>query len=297
MRNLRQARVVALPRREQARFRRRATVTLVLASTLGGALAAYATANNRADFTPVSIAVGAVPLLGGFIGLWRLIAAWEAGPGRQHAVLAAFSLGLLGWAMAAVMYLISRAFFGSPTLEFPSAIDIPNFVSALAWTVGVWMLYEGAVDDFLTEIAANSYFLTLIAVGCFFVLTVAYGKDYGQILWSGDALARHITEGLLPLAWGVNAFLLFRATRGHLGKRLQADRKALLALAFGLGLACVSDLLFDVGARLFDRDPASFLAYRNGGVADMVAMAAYFWLSFGLLHFPLDAPLYRRADA
>jgi hypothetical protein len=248
-----------------------------------------------AEFTPVSVVVGVIPLLGGLIGLWHLIAGWEAGPGRSHAVLAAFSLALVSWAIAAIIYFVERA-RGSELLEFPSIIDVPNYASAVFWTIGVWLLYEGGVDDFLDEVAHNSYFLTLIAVGCFFVLTIAEGDDYGRLLWSGNDLAKHVTEGLLPLAWGVNGFLLFRALRGQLGNRLRADRKALQALAFGLGLAAVSDLLFAVGASVMDRDPASLLAYRNGGPADMLAMAAYFWLSFGVLHFPLDVPLFNRDD-
>src|SRR5688500_5173981 len=95
--SLHRVRVVGMPRRDQAGFRRRARLTLVLAATLGAALAAYATANGYADFTPVMVAIAVVPLLGGLVGLWRLLAAWEAGPGRGHAVLAAFSLGLVSW--------------------------------------------------------------------------------------------------------------------------------------------------------------------------------------------------------
>jgi hypothetical protein len=93
--SLHRVRFVGLPRRDEAGFRRQAQLTLVLAATLGAALAAYATANGYADFTPVMVAIAVVPLLGGLVGLWRLLAAWEAGPGRGHAVLAAFSLGLV----------------------------------------------------------------------------------------------------------------------------------------------------------------------------------------------------------
>jgi hypothetical protein len=269
-RSAHRVRVVGLPRRDQARFRQRATFTLVLAATLGAALAAYAAANGHDEFTPVMIAIAAVLLLGGLVGLWRMVAAGEAGPGRAR---------------------------GSELLEFPSIVDAPNYASALFWTIGVWLLYEGAVDDFLEEVKENSCFLTLIALLCFFVLTVAEGNDYGRLLWSGDDLAKRVAEALLPLAWGVNGFLLFRAGRGQLGKRLKVSRKAARALAFGLLLAAVSDLLFAVGASLLTRDPASSLAYRNGGPADSLAMVAYLFLAFGVLHFPLDAPLFDRDEA
>jgi hypothetical protein len=242
------------------------------------------------------VAIATVPLLGGLVGLWRLLAAREAGPGRGHAVLAAFSLGLMSWSVTLIVYLVQRA-RGSDLLEFPSIVDIPNYASALFWTIGVWLLYEGGVDDFLEEVKENSYFLTLIALLCFFVLTIAEGNDYGRLLWSGDDLAKRVTEALLPLAWGVNGFLLFRAGRGQLGKRLRVERTALRALAFGLLLAAVSDLLFAVGASLLTRDPGSPLAYRNGGPADMLAMVAYLFLAFGVLHFPLDGPLFDQADA
>ncbi len=295
-RSLHRVRVVELPRRDQARFRQQATFTLVLVATLGVALAAYATANGYADFTPVMAAIAAVPLLGGLVGLWRLLAAWEAGPGRAHAVLAAFSLGLVSWSVTLIVYLVQRA-RGSDLLEFPSIVDIPNYASALFWTVGVWLLYEGGVDDFLEEIKENSFFLTLIALLCFFVLTIAEGNDYGRLLWSGDDLAKRVTEALLPLTWGVNGFLLFRAGRGKLGNRLQVDRGVVRALASGLLLAAVSDLLFAVGASLLTRDPATVLAYRNGGPADLLAMVAYLFLAFGVLHFPLDTPLFDRDDA
>jgi len=76
--------------------------------------------------------------------------------------------------------------------------------------------------------------LTLIALLCFFVLTVAEGNDYGKPLWSGGELAKRVTEALLPLAWGVNGFLLYRAGRGPLGKRLRGQRAALRAMALGL---------------------------------------------------------------
>jgi hypothetical protein len=292
----RRVRVVGVPRRHEARFRQQARFILVLAATLGAALAAFAAANGYAEFTPVIVAIAVVPFLGGLVGLWRLVAAWEAGPGRAHAVLAAFSLGLVSWAITFIVYLIERA-RGSDLLEFPSIVDIPNYASALFWTIGVWLLYEGGVDDFLEEVKENSYFLTLIALLCFFVLTVAEGNDYGRLLWSGDDLAKRVTEALLPLAWGVNGFLLFRAGRGKLGKRWRVKRTASRALALGLTLAAVSDLLFAVEASLITRDPVSPLAYRNGGPADTLAMVAYLFLAFGVLHFPLDAPLFHPADA
>ena len=129
------------------------------------------------------------------------------------------------------------------------------------------------------------------------MLAVAEGNDYGKLLWSGDDLAKRVTEALLPLAWGVNAFLLFRAGRGLLGKQLRAERITVRALAFGLLLAFVADLLFAAGASLLTRDPANVLAYRNGGLADTLAMVGYLFLAFGVLHFPLDAPHVHAADA
>jgi hypothetical protein len=278
------------------RFRRRALLTLVLTAILGAALAAYATVSQRAEFMPIVVALALIALAGGLVGLWRLVAAWEAGPSRSHAVLAAFSLGLVNWAASTLVYLVELA-RGAPLLEFPSLIDVPNYVSVLCWTIGVWLLYEDGVDDFLEEVQKNSYFLTLIAVLVFFVLTIAEGSDYGKLLWSGDQLAKHVTEGLLPLLEGINGFLLFRAVRGHLGKRLRVERTALRALALGLMLTAVADLLVAAGASIGARDPASPLAYRNGGVADVLTLVAYFWLAFGLLHFPLDAPLFHPREA
>jgi hypothetical protein len=76
---------------------------LVLAAILAAALAAYATANGYADFTPVMVAIAMVPLLGGLIGLWHLLAAWEAGPSRSHAVLGASSLALVSWSIRLCM--------------------------------------------------------------------------------------------------------------------------------------------------------------------------------------------------
>jgi hypothetical protein len=288
-------RVAGVPRRHELRFRHRAGVVLVLAATLAVALAVYATSHGYAEFTPVIVAIGVVPLLGGLIGLWRLVAAWEAGPSRQHAVVAAFSLALVSWALTLFIYVIARA-RGSELLEFPSFVDVPNYASALFWTIGVWLLYEGAVDDFLEEVKENSYFLTLIALLCFFVLTVAERNDYGKLLWSGDNLAKRVTEAILPLAWGFNGFLLYRAGRGLLGKRLRGQHMALRAMAFGLMLAFVSDLLFAAGASLLTRDPTNVLAYRNGGLADSVDIVAYLFLAFGVLHFPLDVPLFHPAD-
>lgn len=292
----RRVRVVSVPQRHEARFRQYARFILVLAATLGAALAAYTITNGYAEFAPVMGAIATVPLLGGVVGLWRLLAAWEAGPGRPHAVLAAFSLALVSWSITLVIYLVRQA-QGSELLEFPSIVDIPNYASALFWTIGVWLLYEGGVDDFLEEVKENSFFLTLIALLCFFVLTIAEGNDYGRLLWSGDDLAKRVTEALLPLTWGVNGFLLFRAGRGKLGNRLRVDRGVVRALASGLLLAAVSDLLFAVGASLLTRDPANVLAYRNGGPADLLAMVAYLFLAFGVLHFPLDTPLFDREDA
>ena len=292
----RRVRLASVPLRHETRFRHQARFILVLAAAVAAALAAYAVANGYAEFTPVMVAIAVVPLLGGLVGLWRLLAAWEAGPGRAHAVLASFSLGLVSWAVTLFVYLIERA-RGSDLLEFPSIVDVPNYASAVFWTVGVWLLYEGGVDDFLEEVKENSYFVTLIALLCFFVLTVAEGNDYGRLLWSGDDLAKRVTEALLPLAWGVNGFLLFRAGRGPLGKRLRGERMAVRALAVGLLLAFVADLLFAAGASLLTRDPANVLAYRNGGLADTLAMVAYLFLAFGVLHFPLQAPLFDPVDA
>jgi drug/metabolite transporter (DMT)-like permease len=106
--NVRRVRVVSVPRRHEVRFRQQARFILVLAVTLAVTLAVYATTNGYAEFTPVIVAIGVVPLLGGLIGLWRLVAAWEAGPGRQHAVVAAFSLALVSWAFTLFIYLIAR---------------------------------------------------------------------------------------------------------------------------------------------------------------------------------------------
>jgi hypothetical protein len=170
-------------------------------------------------------------------------------------------------------------------------------LSALFWTIGVWVLYEGAVDDFLTEVEHNTYFLTLIAAICFFVLTVAEGDDFGKFLWSGRDLAKHVTEGLLPLADGVNGFLLLRATLGRIGKQLRSSRKALRALAFGLLLSAIAELLFVAGVSIGAKDPQHYLAYRNGGLADMLEVTAYFLLAFGVLHFPLALPLFHRGEA
>jgi hypothetical protein len=39
------------------------------------------------------------------------------------------------------------------------------------------------------------------------------------------------------------------------------------------------------------------LAYRNGGTADTLAMIAYLFLAFGVLHVPLDTPLFDRDEA
>jgi hypothetical protein len=129
-------RVVSVPLRHETRFRQQARFILVLAATLAGILAVYGTANGHAEFTPVMVAIGMVPLLGGLIGLWRVLATLEVGPGRAHAVVAAFSLGLVSWAIALIVYLIERA-RGSELLEFPSVVDIPNYASALFWTIGV----------------------------------------------------------------------------------------------------------------------------------------------------------------
>src|SRR4029079_8258228 len=111
-------------------------------------------------------------------------------------------------------YLIAEA-RGAALLEFPSIVDVPNYASAVFWTIGVWTLYDGLDDDFLDEVQRNSFFLTLIALFCFFALTVAEGEDYGKLLWSGHDFGKRVTEALLPLAWAVNAFFLFRAARGR----------------------------------------------------------------------------------
>jgi hypothetical protein len=246
--------------------------------------------SGRGDFYPVSI-YAAVPLLGGLVGLWRLVVAWEAGPSRSHAVLAAFSLGLLCWAIGAGVYLIERA-RGAPLLEYPSLVDIPNYVSAIGWASGVWILYESAVDDFLDVVAHNAYFLTFIVIGVFFTLSVVYGRDFGELLWSGEALAGHVTEGVIPLIDLVMGFLLFRAARGRLGKRLRAGRGALQTVAAGLAVAGVAELVFAAGATIGLHDPTHPLAYRNGGVADWLAVSSYLLLALGLLNFPLTSLLF-----
>jgi hypothetical protein len=56
-------------------------------------------------------------------------------------------------------------------------------------------------------------------------------------------------------------------------------------------------VLFAAGTCPLARDPANILAYRNGGPADLLAMVAYLFLAFGVLHFPLDTPLFDRDDA
>jgi hypothetical protein len=160
------------------------------------ALATYATASGRGDFYPVSL-YALVPLLGGLVGLWRLVVVWEAGASRSHAVPAAFSLGLLCWAIGAGVYVIERA-SGAPLLEYPSFVDVPNYVSAICWAAGVWILYESAIDDFLDAVAQNAYFLTFIVIGVFFTLSVVYWRDFGELLWSGEALTGHVTEGVIP---------------------------------------------------------------------------------------------------
>jgi hypothetical protein len=287
--------VFEVPRRDQARFRQRAMLALVLTVTLGVLTAAYAAASGQDEFVPYIIVVTVILLLGGFIGLWRLVAAWDAGPSRAHAVVACFSLGLLSWAITEIVYLVQLT-RDAALLEFPSIVDVPNFFSAAFWTIGVWLLYEGGVDDFLEEVQKNSYFLTLLAVLCFFVLTIAEGNEFGRLLWSGNDLAKRVTQALLPLAWAVNGFLLFRASRGQLGKRLRIARAALRALALGLTLAAVSSLLFAVEAAMLVREPGNVLAYRNAGLSDLLAMMAYLFLAIGVLHFPLDAPLFDRED-
>ncbi|MFN8592788.1 MAG: hypothetical protein U0031_15115 [Thermomicrobiales bacterium] len=264
-------------------------MALVLA--IGIMLSLYAAEHRFEDFALASLPLGVIPLIGAILGAWRLIAAWEAGPSRAHAVLAAFSLGLFSWSITGIAYVVHRS-LGGAVLEFPSPLDIPNYASAIFWTIGVWLLYESAVDDFLDEVAHSSYFLTLITVAVFFTLTVSEGKDYGKVLWSGEQLVQHVTEALLPLAWAVNGFFIFRASRGRIGARFIGDRNALRAIALGLALATVSDLLFAAANEIGTRDPSSLLAFRNGGVSDLVAMAAYVWLAVGIIHVPLEDQLF-----
>jgi len=266
---------------EERALRRRAYGALAVATALAFALAADATVNGRGDFYPVSI-YALVSLLGGLVGLGRLIAAW-AGPSRSHAVLAAVSLGLLCWAIGAGVYPIERA-RGAPLLEYPSLVDAPNYASAICWLAGVWILYESAVDAFLDVVAHNAYFLTLIVIGVFFTLTIVHGQDFGELLWSGDALAGHVTEGVIPLIYLVVGFLLFRATRGKAGNRIRAGRGGLQTIAAGLGLAGVAELAFSAGATIGPRDPTHPLAYRNGGAADWLAVSSYLLLALGLLN-------------
>ena len=157
----------------------------------------------------------------------------------------AFSLGLISWALTDIIYLIAEA-RGSALLEFPSIVDVPNYASAVFWTAGVWLLYEGVVDDFLDEVKEKLVFPDADRPALF----LRPDHRRGQRLRATPlvrARPRQAGDGGRAAAnLGVNGFLLFRAARGRLGARLRPARPALQALALGLTLAAVSDLLFAV---------------------------------------------------
>ena len=235
-------------------------------------------------------------MAGGGVGARRLIASLKAGPGRYHAVLGAFSASLLCSAISAFIYVADRV-RGGPLIEFPSLVDVPNYASGLFCAAGVWLLYEGAVDDFLEEVHHNSFFLSVLGLATILVLTSAHRQDFDTVLRSGSGLVAHATQALVPLGCGISGFLLFRATRGRLGRRIRAGRRALRLLAAGQGLAFAAELSFMAGMTILGNDPGHPLAYRTGHLADVVAATSYLVLSLGILAYPLGAPIFAPDDA
>jgi hypothetical protein len=74
------------------------------------------------------------------------------------------------------------------------------------------------------------------------------------------------------------------------------DRSKTRCRSAGLALAGVAELLFEAGITIMANNPAYPLAYRNGGLADSLAVSAYLLLSLGLLAFPLASPLFAAAS-
>ena len=279
----------------RVRIRPGAAGVLSLAATIAAGLFAYGWVTGQKDFYLVSL-YAVVPLAGGAVGARRLVDSLKAGPGRYHAVLAVFSASLLCSAISAFIYVADRLRGGAP-VEFPSLVDVPNYVSGIFCAAGVWLLYEGTVDDFLEEVLHNSFFLSIIALGTFLVLTAAHRQDFDTVLRSGSGIIGHATQALVPLGYGVNGFLLFRATRGGIGRRFRAGRRALRLLAAGQGLAFAAELSFMAGVTILGYDPGHPLAYRTGSLADVLAATSYLVLSLGILAYPLGAPIFARDDA
>jgi hypothetical protein len=183
------------------------------------------------------------PLLGGALGLSRLSRGRLVAHERVTIVYLLMCVALLAWGTSGLRDAAEEITHGGIALA-PAWGDLGFLASGLLWAAAIWVLYEGVVTDFLTQVEKNAFLLSGMTLTTAFVLSVAGGGDRIEAIKAGGNPVQ-IVGLVCPVLFGFNLVMLLRLVHGELGKQLMAGRQPLTIIVLGLLLLYVAELAFE----------------------------------------------------
>jgi hypothetical protein len=196
---------------------------------------------------------------------------------------------LLGWGGSGAWPLLAALRQAAPP-AMPSLGDVGYYAGGLLWTSAVWVIAEGVVPDFLSEVEASSYLLSLLTLATLFVLSVAGGADLLEAIKTGGNPVQ-VAALTFPLLSGFNALMLFRLSRRRQGARLRTGQTAIKLLAAGLGLVYLAQMTLETMTILDARTRGTPAVVRPALLPAIGYALAFGLLVFGVARFPLTTPV------
>jgi hypothetical protein len=252
-------------------------------------LAAWAT--GQSDLPAINLYL-LTPLLGGVLGLSRLSRASLVAHERTTIVYLLMCLALLAWGASGLRDAVEEITHRGIALV-PAWGDLGFLASGLLWAAAIWVLYEGVVTDFLSQVEKNAFLISGMTLATAFVLSVAGGGDLIEAIKAGGNPVQ-IVGLVCPVLFGFNVVMLLRLVHGELGSQRAAGRRALTIIVIGLLLLYVAELAFETTVTLSQRLTGAEPVYQNVQVPYFLYAVAFLVLSLGVVGYPLETSVASR---
>jgi hypothetical protein len=259
-------------------------VTLLATATISAVFLLGAWRTGQTDLPLLRLYL-LLPLIGGLLALARLTPTHLRAPERTTLVYVLFCLALVAWGLSGLWNFVARLRHADAT-PFPSLGDLGYIAGGLLWLAAIWVLYEGVVADFLTEVEANSFLLSAMAVTTIFVLSMAGGSDLLEAIKAGGNTLQ-IVALAYPLLYGFNVVMLLRLVHGKRATPIMHDRWPLFAIVFGLVFLYLAQMAWSTTVILNDRLSGGPPADRTGNAPQVLYILAYVALALGVVNYPL----------
>jgi hypothetical protein len=171
---------------------------------------------------------------------------------------------------------------------FPSLGDLGYVGGGLLWSAAIWVLYEGVVTDFLSEVEAHAFLLSAMAVSTIFVLSVAGGSDLLEAIKVGGNTLQ-IVALAYPLIYGFNVVMLLRLVHGERATTIAKARRPLLIIVIGLVFLYLAQMAWSMTVIMNDRLSGGPPADRTSDAPQVLFILAYVALALGVHSYPLPA--------